>query len=72
MILSPLQYYEDKIPILGLPGCVMYSERTIFDLVIPRIFADDPISEEDLAELGHGGLCLKCPECTFPGCGFGK
>jgi molybdenum cofactor synthesis domain-containing protein len=67
-----LAYYEDKIPILGLPGCVMYSERTIFDLVIPRIFADDPISEEDLAELGHGGLCLKCPECTFPGCGFGK
>ena len=67
-----LAYYEEKIPILGLPGCVMYSERTIFDLVLPRIFADDPVSEEDLAELGHGGLCLRCPECTFPNCGFGK
>lgn len=67
-----LAYYEDRIPILGLPGCVMYSQRTIFDLVLPRIFADDPISAEDLAELGHGGLCLKCPECTFPNCGFGK
>ena len=67
-----LAYYEEKIPILGLPGCVMYSERTIFDLVLPRIFADDPISQEDLAELGHGGLCLRCRECTFPNCGFGK
>lgn len=67
-----LAYYEDRIPILGLPGCVMYSERTIFDLVLPRIFADDPISAEELAELGYGGLCLKCPECTFPNCGFGK
>jgi len=30
-----LAYYEGKIPVVGLPGCVMYAERTIFDLVLP-------------------------------------
>ena len=33
-----LAYYgEDNIPVMGLPGCVMYAKRTIFDLVLPRI-----------------------------------
>lgn len=67
-----LSYYDERIPILGLPGCVMYSKRTVFDLVLPRIFADDPITAEDLAEYGHGGLCLNCDVCTYPNCGFGK
>ncbi|MCL1875047.1 MAG: molybdopterin-binding protein [Synergistaceae bacterium] len=70
-----LAYYggeNTKIPIIGLPGCVMYAERTIFDLVLPRILADDPISAKDLSLLGHGGLCLSCTKCVFPNCGFGK
>jgi len=67
-----LAYYNDTIPILGLPGCVMYSKRTIFDLVLPRVMAEDKITLEDLAHLGHGGLCLSCDNCTFPNCGFGK
>ena len=60
------------VAILGLPGCVMYAKRTIFDLVLPRIMADDEVTEEDLAALGEGGLCLNCGVCTFPNCGFGK
>lgn len=70
-----LAYYEKggrKIPVMGLPGCVMYAKRTIFDLILPRIMADDPVSAEELAGLGEGGLCLSCPVCTFPSCGFGK
>ena len=70
-----LAYYSVErgmIPIVGLPGCVMYSEITIFDLVLPRILANDIISAEDLSFLGQGGLCLSCPECVFPNCGFGK
>lgn len=67
-----LAYYNDRIPILGLPGCVMYSKRTIFDLVLPRVMADDNITLDDLASLGHGGLCLSCPVCTFPNCSFGR
>lgn len=67
-----LSYYKENIPIVGLPGCVMYAKRTIFDLVLPRIMADDRISAKELAMLGEGGLCLSCPVCTFPNCGFGK
>ncbi|MBR1684189.1 MAG: molybdopterin-binding protein [Clostridia bacterium] len=68
-----LSYYgPHRIPILGLPGCVMYAKRTIFDLVLPRLVAGDPVTKEDMARLGEGGLCLSCKVCTFPNCGFGK
>ena len=64
--------YKNGKPILGLPGCVMYAKRTIFDLMLPRILAGLKISQKDLRTLGNGGLCLNCDECTFPNCGFGK
>ena len=67
-----LSYFENRVPIVGLPGCVMYAKRTIFDLVLPRLLADDTISAGELACLGEGGLCLNCPQCTYPNCGFGK
>ena len=57
---------------IGLPGCAMYARRTIFDLVLPRIMADDKITAEELGNLGEGGLCLNCEQCTYPNCGFGK
>lgn len=61
-----------RIPVLGLPGCVMYAKRTIFDLVLCRVAAGIPIKREDITRLGEGGLCLNCPVCTYPNCGFGK
>lgn len=64
--------YNGDIPILGLPGCVMYAKTTIFDLVLPRVLSQDKITIEDLAGYGHGGLCLECSECTYPQCSFGK
>lgn len=64
--------YKDGIPVMGLPGCVMYAKRTIFDLVLPRVAAGIRITEEDITRLGEGGLCLSCPVCIFPNCGFGK
>ena len=70
-----LSYYDKEgktIPILGLPGCVMYSAATIFDILLPRVMADDEITREELAALGEGGLCLHCEVCTYPNCGFGK
>ena len=66
-----LSYLGDK-PVLGLPGGVMYAKSTIFDILLPRILAQDTITAKDLAGLGEGGLCLNCPECIFPHCGFGK
>ena len=67
-----LAYYRKEIPIMGLPGCVMYAKRTIFDLVLPRIMAGEVLTAEDFHVLGEGGLCLSCPVCIFPNCGFGK
>ena len=67
-----VSYMPDGRPVCGLPGCVMYAKRTIFDLLLPYLVTDTPITKEQLAGLGHGGLCLNCPVCHFPNCGFGK
>lgn len=67
-----LGYYDDGTPVMGLPGCVMYAGATIFDLVLPRVIADVPVTRADIARLGNGGLCLSCKECRYPVCPFGK
>ena len=67
-----LGYFEDGMPVMGLPGCVMYAGATIFDLMLPYVAADVPVTRADVAALGEGGLCLGCPECHFPICPFGK
>ena len=67
-----LAYTADGRPICGLPGCVMYAKRTIFDIVLPYLLADEPVTADMLAGLGNGGLCLNCNVCHFPNCGFGR
>lgn len=64
--------YKGDIPIIGLPGCVMYSKRTIFDLTVPRLVAGERLTKEDIIRFGHGGVCMVCDTCSFPNCGFGK
>jgi len=64
--------YMGSVPVLGLPGCVMYNKRTIFDLILPKILAGESIKREDITKLGHGGLCVNCEVCNFPTCSFGK
>lgn len=65
-------HQSEIIPVLGIPACGMYHRTTVFDLVLPRILTGDHIGAEELAELGHGGLCLNCRECRYPLCPFGK
>ncbi len=67
-----LGYFDDGRPVMGLPGCVMYAKSTIFDIVLPRIAAGIELTRRDFTTLGEGGLCLGCPVCTYPNCGFGK
>lgn len=70
-----LAYYQNNgrtVPIMGLPGCVMYAKRTVFDLILPRVLAGERLVPEDISVYGEGGLCLNCRECHFPHCGFGK
>ena len=67
-----LGYYDDGTPVMGLPGCVMYAGATIFDLILPRVAADVPVTRAESAAMGNGGLCLGCKECRYPICPFGK
>ncbi len=62
----------DKIPILGAPAAVIFNETTIIDIILPRVLAGEPVSREDIVDLGHGGLCLDCAACTYPICPFCK
>ena len=48
--------YKKNIPILGLPGCVMYCPKTIFDMVLPRILTGEKLTRKDFVKLGVGGL----------------
>lgn len=64
--------YINNIPILGIPACGMYASITVFDLILPRVLSGERIGRKEIAELGHGGLCLKCEECRYPVCPFGK
>ena len=67
-----LGYYPGGMPVIGLPGCVMYAAATIFDLVLPRIAAGVRLEKQDFTVLGEGGLCLGCKPCHYPACPFGK
>lgn len=67
-----LGYYDDGMPVMGLPGCVMYAKATVFDLLLPRIAAGVPVTRAEIAAMGNGGLCLGCESCRYPICPFGK
>ncbi|MBW1710294.1 MAG: molybdopterin-binding protein [Deltaproteobacteria bacterium] len=62
----------NEIPILGLPACVYYYKATVYDLILPRVLAGERITKNDIAKMGHGGLCLNCENCRYPVCPFGK
>jgi molybdenum cofactor synthesis domain-containing protein len=61
-----------RVPVVGLPGCVMYYRSSIFDLILPRILAGESVTRADIVAIGHGGFCEGCAECRYPVCGFGK
>ncbi len=61
-----------RVPILGVPACGMFHKITVLDLVLPRILAGERIGRQELAALGHGGLCRNCKVCRYPVCSFGK
>lgn len=71
-LISHIETARGRIPVLGLPGCVMYHRASIFDLVVPRLLAGQEVTMSDIAKLGHGGFCVTCKECHYPRCSFGK
>ena len=64
--------YRNGIPVLGLPGCVMYNKITVFDLVLPFVLTGKKITRKYLASLATTGFCTNCKPCIYPDCHFGK
>lgn len=64
--------YLDKVAILGVPGAAISLPTTMFDVLLPQIFAGDKFTKKDLIRLGDGGLCQLCKTCHFPNCTFGR
>jgi hypothetical protein len=54
------------VPILGMPGCGMFSQATLFDLLLPRLLVGETIDAVALAEYGHGGLLGRDMAFRFP------
>lgn len=64
--------YLGDVAILGVPGAAISLPTTIFDVLLPQIFAGDKLTKDDLIRLGDGGLCQMCKACHFPNCTFGR
>lgn len=64
--------YLGDTAILGVPGAAISMPTTIFDVLLPQIFAGDKLTRDDLIRLGDGGLCQLCKPCHWPNCTFGR
>ena len=64
--------YLGDVPILGIPGAAISLPTTMFDVLLPQIFAGDRFTKQELINLGDGGLCQLCKSCHFPNCSFGR
>ena len=64
--------YLGDVPILGVPGAAIKMPTTIFDVLLPQVFAGDRITKEELINLAEGGLCQVCKVCHWPNCTFGR
>jgi hypothetical protein len=54
------------VPVLGMPGCGMFSQATLFDLLLPRLLAGETLGSTELAAYGHGGLLGREMAFRFP------
>jgi molybdenum cofactor synthesis domain-containing protein len=64
--------YKAGVPIMGIPGAVIFYDNTLFDVVFPRIACKEKLSKDFFIKLSLGGLCYFCNYCTYPNCTFGK
>jgi len=48
--------YNANSTILGLPAGVIFAEKTTLDLILHRVLSKDPITREEVAHYGNGGL----------------
>ncbi len=50
--------YLDEIPVLGVPAAGMYFKDTMFDRMLPFVFAGIEIRRSDIVAMGVGGLIM--------------
>jgi hypothetical protein len=58
--------YLQGVPVVGAPGCALFSKPTSFDLLLPRLLAGERLGRAQLAQLGAGGLLTKEMAFRFP------
>ena len=67
------QNRENLAPAVNHAGSVSQDESARLSNQTREVDATlTALDAADLARMGEGGLCLDCPVCTFPNCGFGK
>ncbi|MBQ1351226.1 MAG: molybdopterin-binding protein [Oscillospiraceae bacterium] len=67
-----LAAYLGDTAILGVPSAAIKMPTTLFDVLLPQVFAGEKFTKEDFVRLGNGGLCQQCKSCHFPNCTFGR
>lgn len=55
-----------EVPIVGMPACGLFSQATVFDLLLPRILTGEAVGARELAALGHGGFLTRDMAFRFP------
>ncbi len=51
-----LANFDDGAVVMGLPGGVMFADKSILDLVLPRVVAGQRLTKADFANMAIGGL----------------
>jgi molybdenum cofactor cytidylyltransferase len=53
--------YQDRVPILGAPGCARSRKTNVIDWVLPRLLVGEILGKEDLIQMANGGLLEDTP-----------
>lgn len=56
----------DARPVIGLPGCARSSAFNGTDWVLERVICGLPVTSDDIANMGVGGLLKEIPERVRP------
>lgn len=54
------------VPIVGMPACGLFSQASVFDLILPRLLTCESVDRLELAALGHGGFLTRDMAFRFP------
>lgn len=59
-----------KCSVIGVPACALFHNITAFDVLLPLVLANVPLTRDFFARRAGGGLCENCSACTYPHCRF--